>query len=623
MSLFLLYCVTSLSLCGAVQYYVTPTPMNPACPPGQPCHTLDQYAQNAADFFKCQDNITLLFFDGIHNLTNQSLEISSTHTVIFVRYNNTEQPNGSMDAVLHVLCHCSIIFKNVSVVRFERIAVRSRSFYESRQTVQLINAQNISYYQVRMDNSMTEVLVTQSFLQTIFSAKNLSLLHSPFILNIAAQNVTAGIQFYNTAFQRGYIKVRAKDTGAKLAFHILKCELLKSIRIPFDLQTGNKTIVDIEIAQTNIDRAKHNGRKYGMLKVYTGARNYLYLLIVGSNIISGRYGLLIQTRTTSTHNISIYNTTITQQSHSGIKIDALNSTVFVIIESCYISRGSHNVIAASGTKINLEICLTNITAFNGNGLSVSIQKQSILTMSISKSNISKNNETGLAVVAKMRSKQNIHVYGTVITDNNIGGIIVYSDANTVWSRVELRNCTFEGNKLIQKVNRPANLAAGFSHWAQNTSAAQLFLKNVRFVENHDFNSLSIILQLFYSNNVQIEDCWFEGNKGTPIQAYFSKFYFRGSLVFLNNNVHTGGGIVLLYSRMYLHNNTDITFINNTAKITGGAIFVQRFSPAFNNKRNHFCFFGVPTSKRHPLNIRVNFYNNSARYGGERYIWSRV
>ena len=75
----LLFFVASLflspTLCGSVEYYVTPTsPHNTDCP--QPCYTLDQYALDTT-LLSIKENVSLLFLEGLHTL-NHTLRISGT-----------------------------------------------------------------------------------------------------------------------------------------------------------------------------------------------------------------------------------------------------------------------------------------------------------------------------------------------------------------------------------------------------------------------------------------------------------------------------------------------------------------------------------------------------------------
>ena len=82
-------------LCGgfspalSADYYVTPTPPpNLACPSGSPCHTLDNYAVNTSQLFGNEENITLIFLDGVHEL-NHDLVLSNLQEVVIMGLNNS------------------------------------------------------------------------------------------------------------------------------------------------------------------------------------------------------------------------------------------------------------------------------------------------------------------------------------------------------------------------------------------------------------------------------------------------------------------------------------------------------------------------------------------------------
>ena len=74
----LLLVVPVLSLCGATQYYVTPTePTNTSCP-AQPCHTLNHYTNHSDHYFK--SNTVFKFLPGTH-LMNRPLQIKDVDNI--------------------------------------------------------------------------------------------------------------------------------------------------------------------------------------------------------------------------------------------------------------------------------------------------------------------------------------------------------------------------------------------------------------------------------------------------------------------------------------------------------------------------------------------------------------
>ena len=67
-----------LSICGATQYYVTPTePTDTSCP-AQPCHTLNYYTNHSDRYFK--SNTVFKFLPGTH-LMNRLLEIRDVENI--------------------------------------------------------------------------------------------------------------------------------------------------------------------------------------------------------------------------------------------------------------------------------------------------------------------------------------------------------------------------------------------------------------------------------------------------------------------------------------------------------------------------------------------------------------
>ncbi len=75
------------------------------------------------------------------------------------------------------------------------------------------------------------------------------------------------------------------------------------------------------------------------------------------------------------------------------------------------------------------------------------------------------------------------------------------------------------------------------------------------------------------SNMTIIDCWFVQNKGSAIDAYDSYLFFAGNVTFDSNAGVEGGGMRLEDSFIYLDQNTNMNFVNNTAQSLGGAVKV--------------------------------------------------
>ena len=78
-------CLIYCPVCHATDYYVTPTnSSNPDCPVGEPCFTFDHYAQEFSNssYYDGKHNITLIFLQGTHNLTQNFVVRHSNSLVL-------------------------------------------------------------------------------------------------------------------------------------------------------------------------------------------------------------------------------------------------------------------------------------------------------------------------------------------------------------------------------------------------------------------------------------------------------------------------------------------------------------------------------------------------------------
>ena len=106
---------------------------------------------------------------------------------------------------------------------------------------------------------------------------------------------------------------------------------------------------------------------------------------------------------------------------------------------------------------------------------------------------------------------------------------------------------------------------------------------------------------------------FEKILSSVIQAYNSDIHLNGTLTFYNNKASHGAAISLdSLSRLFIHELTNATFINNSA-FYGGAIYshMDRNIPNI----NPVCAIQVVSQNISQLNARLTFKNNSAKYAG--------
>ena len=144
------------------------------------------------------------------------------------------------------------------------------------------------------------------------------------------------------------------------------------------------------------------------------------------------------------------------------------------------------------------------------------------------------------------------------------------------------------------------------------------MKNVTFLNNGNTPLIGVgdyevpTVYFFEINVLIITDCFFINNTGTTLRSVNSRFSVNGTLNFTGNIAYEGAAMYFqgLSSMTLVANSTIVNFITNYASHTGGAIKVSNnlFSPT----SSPLCFLSV----RNYTNGRLNFVNNTARYGGD-------
>ena len=127
--------------------------------------------------------------------------------------------------------------------------------------------------------------------------------------------------------------------------------------------------------------------------------------------------------------------------------------------------------------------------------------------------------------------------------------------------------------------------------------------------------------LVYSHNVTLDNCSFCSNKNTAVWVYNSNFILSGTVLFSDNTAYEGGALAFYgESAVYIANNTNVTFLNNSAEDVGGAVFVRNPLPYI----EHSCFLqflAINTSSQCSgcncslPQISIKFINNTAKEGG--------
>ena len=103
---------------------------------------------------------------------------------------------------------------------------------------------------------------------------------------------------------------------------------------------------------------------------------------------------------------------------------------------------------------------------------------------------------------------------------------------------------------------------------------------------------------------------FYNNHHSALVSYTSVITLTGSVSFINNTGIRGGAMTLYSSALNLDTGANVTFINNSAQETGGAIHIE---PDLTRMLKLECFYRV---KHCYATINIYFATNSAKNGGD-------
>ena len=155
-----------------------------------------------------------------------------------------------------------------------------------------------------------------------------------------------------------------------------------------------------------------------------------------------------------------------------------------------------------------------------------------------------------------------------------------------------------------------------------TPESSITLNNVTFFNNTTPLPNIGIVQVGERFSLSIGDsCVFRGNHGTSVKANSTTVTLSGTVIFENNVALQGGAISMKFSMLTLRSinstNTTIWFMNNTAKDTGGGIYVDQ-PLSIDSATGSSCFYdlqGVSIEELKNSAINLVFIDNKAINGG--------
>ena len=619
--------VCLLPSCAAVDFYVKSS-SNQTCP-GQPCYSLNQYAQNLS-LFEDQRNISLLLLSGNHSLTHD-LNITRIDTLVIRK--SVYSSVVDVDRVVIDL-KAKIYVSSVSVFGVYNISMTSKDLeyppyytydpvfnimevetnYTYDPVFNIMEVETITQYQVEMEN-VTIGIINDGIRMQSTSIIRCSYYNGSSLYFIYSEAIDlAAVQIQSTQ-----IISQSKSGNEPLLFicpfHVHNRLSLITVDIQDSVIEWRgdginiKCPAAVQIKSTQIiSNTPHNigaspvGLSFGCPFLIQNRSSLITMDIQDSVIEGWGFGIRIYNPFYKNHSkailnrLSIQRTNITDNVY-GAMIRVLSTVNNFIVEDTRFVDNEIVGLSFRGLTMNFTI---QDTYFENNGMPTS-------------------KFGGLHIILKLVNK--LTIKDTNLNNNQPFGVLLIETNDNATNAV-IKNTTVRGSQFgITILNKHKNKGSGNTISCQNCTIAS--------------NNVAGITLMNTPDTVIVSNSKFHDNRGTPVVAYGSKLELSGETNFENNTATRGGGLSLIYSNVYFANNSNITFRNNSAKEFGGAIYVvskryaeqTSFRDLIVSTEEHSlgqiketpCFYQFYASTRkdfETLQIQVSFINNTAMLGGE-------
>lgn len=124
-----------------------------------------------------------------------------------------------------------------------------------------------------------------------------------------------------------------------------------------------------------------------------------------------------------------------------------------------------------------------------------------------------------------------------------------------------------------------------------------------------FTASEVVIQ---TANVRVKDCVFVNSSQSALTLFSSELTLAGEVMFLNNCGINGGALALIGTNVNIGNSSSIHFTNNSAELSGGALFIDhpRISIDIINDGN-LCFYKLLEFAGNKSLYSVEFTGNTA------------
>ena len=305
--------------------------------------------------------------------------------------------------------------------------------------------------------------------------------------------------------------------------------------------------------------------------------------------------------------------------------------MFATIKECHVLYGG---IQIEGSEREVNEIQTEVINSHLEGRTVEgALKNQLIATGVNANFFNKHNSTlivhntsitkyGFGIIALYSKENTVIITNSVIFENDIAGYFYF------FRKLIIDNCTLFKNNFALQLYGLRTVTVKDSKICKNglgifLVGSNITVKDSQVTENYGGG---VVLQTVdpetryripYPNKVIFHNCAFIANRGSSIFSYWISFNLTGENIFSSNTAEMGAGLALYYSKVHFGSSSRTTFVNNTAKKYGGAIYTSSMQldiPALltcmiYGYDNRQCFYTAEN------NAKVIFNNNDAVMGG--------
>ena len=174
----------------------------------------------------------------------------------------------------------------------------------------------------------------------------------------------------------------------------------------------------------------------------------------------------------------------------------------------------------------------------------------------------------------------------------------------------LRDCMFQESMILI---RYSHLQFEECIFQDSTAPLDIYsMSNVTLGNCYAYNSPIIVRE---STTISFTGTSEFAGSNQALALISSVFNMSGNVTFVNNTGTRGAAMILYSSTLNIAPNTNLVFINNSAKDRGGAIYIEPGVSSIFHQFHFICFFQLLNCSNN-ANYSLYFSNNSAVNGGD-------